>query len=129
MGDFMKIRRFFRRSKATLSVLMFLIGALSLTAAGVPERTGVVTAGSLIAKISLPHQISGFWSVGALPAVSTDKNDYAPGETVQISGSGFAANEPVTLLVVHISSAGLKAATTESIADHEGHTPWTVNVS
>src|SRR5512143_1168083 len=32
-------------------------------------------------------------------SVSTDKSDYAPGETVQITGSGFHANETVTLEV------------------------------
>src|SRR6266511_656906 len=33
--------------------------------------------------------------------VSTDKGDYAPGETAIITGSGFHANETVTLQVKH----------------------------
>ena len=38
----------------------------------------------------------------AAPSVSTDKADYAPGETVQITGSGFLPGEKVSLLIIHI---------------------------
>ncbi|MDP3313100.1 HYR domain-containing protein [Lutibacter sp.] len=34
--------------------------------------------------------------------VSTDKDDYAPGETVLITGSGFLPGEKVSLLIIHI---------------------------
>ena len=34
--------------------------------------------------------------------VKTDKLDYAPGETVQITGSGFLPGEMVSLLIIHI---------------------------
>jgi hypothetical protein len=62
------------------------------------------------------------------PSVQTDRNDYAPGEEVQISGAGFAPNEPITLLIVHITPPGAaKSAGMEtSLADHAGHTPWQV---
>jgi hypothetical protein len=36
---------------------------------------------------------------GGSPTVTTDKQDYIPGDTVQISGSGFAANAEVTVRV------------------------------
>src|SRR5262245_54059470 len=39
-------------------------------------------------------------SIGAwAQTVSTDQLDYAPGETVQITGSGFHPNETITLIV------------------------------
>ncbi|HYK19534.1 MAG TPA: hypothetical protein VEV42_02295, partial [Pyrinomonadaceae bacterium] len=48
--------------------------------------------------------------------VSTDKQDYLLGETVQISGSGFAPYDTVTLQVTH----------TDGTAEGgEGHEPWT----
>lgn len=51
------------------------------------------------------------------PTVSTDKLDYAPGETANINGFGFQANEAVTLRVAH---------TDESIEGGNGHQPWVV---
>jgi hypothetical protein len=38
----------------------------------------------------------------AQATISTDKADYAPGETVQIAGSGFLPGEYVSLLIIHI---------------------------
>ena len=37
----------------------------------------------------------------AVPTVTTDKSDYAPGDTANISGSGWYPNQSVTLQVVH----------------------------
>ena len=34
--------------------------------------------------------------------VTTDKLDYLPGETVQITGTGFLPGEKVSLLIIHI---------------------------
>jgi len=51
------------------------------------------------------------------PTVATDKSDYAPGETVQISGSGWYPNQTVTLQVAH---------TTGAIEGGEGHEPFNV---
>src|ERR1051325_3011947 len=53
------------------------------------------------------------------PTVSTDKADYRPGSTVQISGSGFAANDTITLQVVHTDG-------TNDAGDAD-HQPWTVS--
>ena len=49
--------------------------------------------------------------------VSTDKADYRPGETAIITGSGFWANEIVTLQVVHVDGGE---------EDGAGHEPWNV---
>jgi hypothetical protein len=57
---------------------------------------------------------AGAW---AAPQVSTDLPDYAPGDTVQIAGSGFHAGEVVTLQVTH---------TDATAAGGNGHAPWTV---
>src|SRR5438046_9283703 len=38
--------------------------------------------------------------------VFTDKADYAPGETVKITGCRFGANENVTVQVLHINWVG-----------------------
>ena len=66
--------------------------------------------------------LSAWWTspaaVGA--SVSTDKADYTPGEVAQISGSGFGANDVVTLKVTDIGS------NTESY-DASGYANWTVN--
>jgi len=51
------------------------------------------------------------------PVVSTDKLDYAPGETANINGTGFQANETVALKVVHAD---------ETAEGGNGHEPWTV---
>src|SRR5688572_15685773 len=51
--------------------------------------------------------------------VATDKLDYPPGDTVLISGTGFAPMEEITLLVEHMDS-GLV------ITDSVVHQPWQV---
>ena len=50
------------------------------------------------------------------PMVWTDQLDYPPGSTALISGSGFHANETVTLQVTHVPGPSTGA----------GHLPWTV---
>ena len=51
-------------------------------------------------------------------SVSTDQPDYAPGSTVYITGSGFAANETVTLQVLHVGGGDDLTS--------PAHQPWTV---
>src|SRR5215216_4012603 len=36
------------------------------------------------------------------PSLTSDKNDYAPGEIVTLTGTGFLASEEVELQVVHV---------------------------
>src|SRR5262245_29865501 len=45
-------------------------------------------------------------SSSAQPAIHTDKEDYSPGETVLVAGSGFQPGESVTLQVLHDGAAG-----------------------
>jgi hypothetical protein len=58
--------------------------------------------------------------------VSTDKPDYAPGETVYITGYGFTPGETVQVQVVH-PPGSLKSS--EMLVDHAGHDPWLVTAS
>src|ERR1043165_7912591 len=52
-------------------------------------------------------------------AVSTDFSDYAPGETVNITGTGFSPGETVTLQVLHVGETGDNATS-------GAHAPWSV---
>ncbi len=54
---------------------------------------------------------------GAGATVVTDKPDYAPSETAQISAAGFQIGEAVEFLVLHIDGKPNTG---------NGHTPWTV---
>jgi len=58
-------------------------------------------------------------------SVTTDRDDYSPGQTAYITGSGFQAGEAVVLQIVYVDS-GLKNESAASFADHSGHDPWTV---
>ena len=51
------------------------------------------------------------------PSVQTDKLDYEPGNTAEITGSNFGESEPVTLQVTHIDGTAEPGG---------GHEPWTV---
>ncbi|HEY3390579.1 MAG TPA: MBG domain-containing protein, partial [Prolixibacteraceae bacterium] len=65
--------------------------------------------------------LAGLTNVLSAQTLVIDKSDYAPGETVQITGSGWHAGEVVTLQVDHLS---------DPIPDHGSpnpHLPWTVN--
>jgi len=53
----------------------------------------------------------------SVATVQTDKADYAPGETAQITGAGFAPGEEVTLQVIHTNGTDEGGA---------GHSPWGV---
>lgn len=56
-------------------------------------------------------------NTAAAPSVSTDYADYAPGDTVVITGSGFDANDTITLLVAHSDGTPVGGA---------GHDPFAV---
>ena len=82
-----------------------LVAALALSTLGTNRDNAVQAAGALQA--------------GAVAKVRTDKFDYHPGESVQITGSGFAPGEPVTLQVTHISGAN----------DGAGHQPFSTSAN
>ena len=50
-------------------------------------------------------------------SLATDKADYLPGETATITGSGFDANEDVSVVVTHADG---------TMPEGAGHQPWTV---
>src|SRR5690348_12164560 len=56
-----------------------------------------------------------FAGAQSTPSVSTDKNDYAPGELVTITGHGWYPNQTVTLQVVH----------SDGTTSGENHEPFT----
>src|SRR4051812_43125712 len=53
------------------------------------------------------------------PTVTTDQPDYAPGSIAYITGTGFQADETVTLQVLHDPTGG-------DDATDPSHLPWTV---
>jgi hypothetical protein len=57
--------------------------------------------------------------------IATDKDNYHPGETVVITGSGFAALETVVMQVVHVQTGAYKEDL-ESLGAHTGHDPWNI---
>src|SRR5919112_4932985 len=57
-------------------------------------------------------------SSDVIATVTTDRTDYNPGETVTITGSGFAAGETVSLEVLR---EGVQAATYQVTADENGN--------
>jgi hypothetical protein len=63
--------------------------------------------------------ISLSFSTAFAGTIATDKTDYAPGETVNISGSGWTAGEAVTLQVLHTDGGDNTTS--------DAHAPWTVN--
>jgi len=63
------------------------------------------------------HQFSLASLSTANAVVYTDKANYFPGETAQITGSGFWPNEVVTIQIVHIDGTA---------EGGEGHEPFTV---
>jgi hypothetical protein len=56
----------------------------------------------------------------AFATVTTDTDDYAPGETVYMSGSGWTPNEPVTLVLREVGQAH-PDRTFYALADGQGH--------
>src|SRR6266536_5431678 len=59
----------------------------------------------------------------ALPTLAatltTDRSAYAPGETVLLSGAGFAANDAVTVQVIHVGDGDNSTS--------PAHQPWSVS--
>ena len=71
----------------------------------------------LFATIVLPILLSAA-PVHAAAVISTDKGDYSPGETAGISGSGFAANAAITIVVTGPDdSTNTLSATTDTSGD------------
>lgn len=130
------------KSSRVRMLALFVLVALTITAA----FSGTTSASSLdkffennlpapIASSlsSVSHAFFGTTStvssaVTMAATVTTNKNDYAPGETAIITGTGFQAGEVVTLQVVHTD--GTEEVVNDQynhiVTDGEGHEPWNV---
>src|SRR5690348_12842325 len=75
------------------------------------KRAFLARLGALLALLA----VTVFACAQTTPTVTTDKTDYAPGETAQISGSGWYPNQTITLQVTHSTGA---------IEGGEGHQPF-----
>jgi hypothetical protein len=86
---------------------------------------------------SLPARFAGTTAPAAItsllpaPSVTTDKDDYAPGETATITASGFDVGATVTFEVDHVDGPGddgvYGTADDETVdLGGDGHEPWTV---
>lgn len=87
--------------KCTLGVVvaaLFLAVTWSTTAARLSAWTTNSSAVKLNAPASAPKTLMALRAlVQSAATVATDKSDYHPGETVTVTGSGWAAGETVTL--------------------------------
>jgi hypothetical protein len=91
------------------------------------SRAHIPTLSSLLGTTSSAAIVSALVE----PTVTTDKDDYAPGEDATITASGFEAGATVTFEVDHVSDEGADGAygtaddTTIDLGG-EGHDAWTV---
>ena len=104
--------------KGITAFLLFLIGTAALLGATLPssfqQQIGLSPSGSIFADLFHTQTTNPFVTTAA--SMTTDQSDYQPGSTALISGSGFWANELVTLQVAHV----------DGTTGGEGHDPWTV---
>ena len=99
-----------------------------------PRRAaGIVAASLVLTTVTFAAIVlrSGVSAQAIPPVVSTDKTGYLAGETISISGTGFTADEPVTLQVTHAGSvahADLSHDTFTAIANASGaiSATWTL---
>ena len=68
---------------------------------------------------SLLLLFSAYLNTAFAQTLTSDKNDYPPGDTAILTGSGFSFGEPVTLQVLHNDMMG-------GIDSIEAHQPWEV---
>src|SRR5437667_433870 len=90
---------------------------------------GVPLGAKLALSTTVSAQASGQTQLDCTQAITennariiTDKDDYAPGETVYITGAGFCPGETVSLQVLHVGD------TTDDDLTSPAHQPWTVEV-
>jgi hypothetical protein len=104
----MKVRLLKNHLRGITFVMLFLVGTISLIGASLPasfqQQIGLSATGSIFADL-FHTQITNPFVVTA--TVTTDKGDYAPGQTVYINGSGFQAGEIVRLRVIDMQDGTL----------------------
>ncbi len=96
---------------------------------GSPGRSG--DHASVMARFAATTSTAAITSLLPAPSVTTDQDDYAPGDTATITASGFDAGATVTFEVDHVDGPGDDGV--YGTADDEvvetggaGHDPWTV---
>jgi hypothetical protein len=112
-----------------IGIVVLLIGTtLAVTTTGASNLASL-QAGIFAFLGGGSSQVGNFESVVVDPSVTTNKADYAPGETVLITGVGFGANDVVTLQVTDTGPAlkvtGTNPAFESALAS--GYGTWTVN--
>src|SRR5688572_17728151 len=127
------LRRF-----ALLSMFLILFGTLAAMASNLNGDLNSffnLAYSSILspfgAKAGNPAPVLSSPSAVLTATIATDKEDYAPGETVLITGTGFSPGETVRLQIIHITppgnaSKGEPQTSSALLADHEGHDPWDV---
>ena len=106
-----KVTMNFGKSVCKFGLGFFCLGALATSALGQSRAVVEPLQRPAVGTATLADPMV----VVASPQVRTDLADYAPGDTVIISGSGFDANESVTLLVAHADDTPVGG---------EGHEPF-----
>lgn len=118
-GDF-----FNSQLKRIVVPLLFFICAVSLTASDAPKRYGPTTWGSPAVspfiRALTQNATAPLSFINSSATINTDRDDYSPGQTANITGSGWQPGESVRLQVVHIDPNFL------ALTPHAGHDPWYV---
>lgn len=94
-----------------------LVAALVLGASISLGQTRVSTGQKEVSRGVDASRTLGAIKIAATPWVATDREDYAPGETVLVTGGGFEPNDAITMQVIHLTGA---------IPDGEGHGPYSI---
>jgi prealbumin domain-containing protein len=85
-----------------------------------PASSRIPVLRRIAAPVRLAQSSGGSGTVE--PWVTTDKDDYKPGDVAQISGGGFVGDETVWLQVVHSDPNA-------TITDPDHHLPWPVGIN
>src|SRR5262245_41016571 len=128
-------RRGVRRFSAMICASVLLAGSFGLVANAIvlpqPARDAALASLASVRSLASSSALSGVRRIltraaaaefaqvsrGMIASVKTDKQDYLPGDTAQISGKGFLAGETVVLQVRHTDGTGEGGG---------GHDPWPV---
>jgi hypothetical protein len=122
-GDSMSTNTTFRRLRRIILPLLILIGTIPLLGdsgsatllSNYGPLQGLSYATDARLREKLPVQFFGLNAT-----ITTDRQDYRPGATAVITGTGFLPGETVRLRVVHVGP------TPAEFTPHQGHDPWDV---
>jgi hypothetical protein len=116
--------------KGSIAILILVIGTIATALVPDHSSTTVPAAeavGSRAAFAKALHSRKGSLPFYLYqPFVSTDKGDYSPGETVHITGGGFAPSENVQIVIDYQNTGLAVKSRPESQSLASGHGPWTI---